>query len=381
MDQNPARHSAPLASDLKSKAGERILSVDALRGFDMFWIVGGEALVFGLTPLSNGPVISFLCKQLEHKEWAGFAFLDLIFPLFVFLVGVSLVFSLGGLVEREGKAAAHKRIFRRFVLLFLLGVFYYGGFSHYWPDIRLVGVLQRLALCYLFAGLLFCYLKPRALVAVCAAFLVGYWLLLCFVPVPDVGVVSVTMDHNWPRYIDDKFLPGEFCYGGWDPEGLLSTIPAVASCLLGVFAGLLLKNKTIPDKRKAYSLFLAGIVLMPLGYLWGLHFPVIKNIWTSSFVLVAGGYSYLLLGLFFTVIDLWKIQRWAKPFFWIGANSLTIYLLCNMVSFSALSQRFVGGDICKACNSYGNLVQAIVQMTLILLLVRFLYRRKIFLRV
>jgi predicted acyltransferase len=362
---------------------ERIISVDALRGFDMFWIIGGEALYLGLSPLRGNKFISFLCSQLEHKEWEGFAFEDLIFPLFVFLAGFSIVFSLGKLIVNEGKGAAYKRLVRRSILLFLLGVLYYGGFANLWPDIRLVGVLQRIALCYFFAGLLFCNLKWRGLLAVCVSLLVGYWLLLSFVPVPGLGTTSFSMDQNWAHYIDEHYLPGLRLYGNgtWDPEGILSTLPAISSCLLGVFAGMLLKNKNVSNPRKAAYMLAAGAILVTLGYLWGMQFPVIKKIWTSSYVLVAGGYSYLLLGLFFAVIDIWKVQRWAKPFIWIGSNSITIYMVCGIFSLWDLSLRFAGGDIQKALGSYGNLLVALVNMLLVFLFARFLYNRKIFLRV
>jgi predicted acyltransferase len=381
MNQTSVSSSVP--SNAHTPFSERIQSVDALRGFDMFWIAGGEAVLLGLAPLSSSKVVSFLCGQLDHKPWDGFAFYDLIFPLFVFLVGFSIVFSLGRLIEREGKTAAYKRLGRRFVILFLLGVIYYGGFSNMWPDMRLMGVLQRLALCYLFAGLLFCNLKWRGLLAVCISILVGYWILLSFVPVPGVGSPSITMDVNWAHYIDEHYLPGKRLYGNgtWDPEGILSTLPAISSCLLGVFAGMLLKNHTISNNRKAAYMFGMGVILVTLGYLWGMQFPIVKKIWTSSFVLVAGGYSFLLLAIFFTLIDIWKIQGWAKPFFWIGANSITIYMVCGIFSFWNLSERLVGGNICKSCNSYGNLLLATVNILLVFLFARFLYNRKVFLRV
>src|ERR1043166_5597443 len=166
----PAPVSGPIATTPETR---RVVSVDALRGFDMFWILGG-----------------FVGDQLEHVEWEGFRLYDLIFPLFVFIVGVSIVFSLTRLVEREGKAAAHKRVLRRFALLFVLALIYSGGVSHKWPDIRLLGVLNRIALCYFFASLLFLNLRLRGLVVACVSLLVGYWALMTFVPFPDVRRVD-----------------------------------------------------------------------------------------------------------------------------------------------------------------------------------------------
>src|SRR5437870_9738358 len=139
------------ATPAPASASQRLMSVDALRGFDMFWIIGADSLVSALNRMSRTRATSFLAGQFEHADWEGFHFYDLIFPLFVFIVGVSLVFSLTKTIERAGRSAAVGRVIRRGVILFVLGIFYYGGFSHDWPNIRLMGVLNRIALCYLFA--------------------------------------------------------------------------------------------------------------------------------------------------------------------------------------------------------------------------------------
>src|SRR5579859_1455875 len=175
---NPAP--APAASS------QRVISVDALRGFDMFWIIGASSLVFGLNQMTHSGPVAFLARQLEHAEWEGFHALDLIFPLFIFIVGVSMVFSLSRIIGQVGREEALKRIFRRSVLLFLCGIFLSGGMSDRWPDIRLMGVLNRIALAYFLAGLLFCCFIPRVLVAICAGLLIGYWALMTFVPIRDI---------------------------------------------------------------------------------------------------------------------------------------------------------------------------------------------------
>src|SRR6266446_2525150 len=171
-------------------AGPRLMSVDALRGFDMFWIIGADSLVYALNRMSQSGPTKFLADQLEHAEWEGFHFYDLIFPLFVFIVGVSLVFSLTKTVASAGRAEALKRVFRRGILLFVIGIFYSGGFTSAWPDMRLMGVLNRIALAYFFAGLLFCFFKPRALAGICASLLVGYWALMTFVPMRDIQLTK-----------------------------------------------------------------------------------------------------------------------------------------------------------------------------------------------
>ncbi len=370
----------------------RIVSVDALRGFDMFWILGGDSLGQALKEMSAGGSGAFAWmgnvfgNQFEHVEWAGFRFYDLIFPLFIFIVGVSLVFSLGRIVEREGRAAAHGRVGRRFALLFLLALIYSGGVSHQWPDIRLLGVLNRIALCYLVASLLFLNFRWRGLIVACVSLLVGYWALMTFVPVSGLGAGSFAPGANLANWIDLHCLPGKRWEGTWDPEGWLSTLPAIGTCLLGVFAGMLLKNSRVAPQRKSLWLAGVGVAMVVLGFLWGIQFPVVKKIWTSSFVLVAGGFSALLLGLFHQVIDVWGKQRWSTPFVWIGANAITLYFLENMLNYERLAARFVGGDVKafldgRVTAGAGHLMAAIVGLLLAIALAGFLYRRKIFLRV
>src|SRR6266550_9437742 len=169
----PAERQPPKPQPAERIQGQRLVSVDALRGFDMFWIIGADALVYALNQMSQTRPTRFLAYELDHAEWEGFHFYDLIFPLFVFIVGVSLVFSLGKTIAQAGRVEALKRVFRRGILLFLIGIFYSGGFTHLWPDMRLMGVLNRIALAYLFAGLLFCFFKARALAAICAGILLG----------------------------------------------------------------------------------------------------------------------------------------------------------------------------------------------------------------
>ena len=364
---------------------ERVLSLDALRGFDMFWIIGAEEVVHALAKVWPNSLFRFFAWQMDHKQWEGFGFYDLIFPMFVFIVGASIVFSLGRLVQTRGRPAAVKRVVVRGVVLYLLGILYYGGLSKHLWDIRLMGVLQRIAICYLATGLLFIYLRPKALLVVTIVLLVGYWAWLSFVPVPGVGHASFAERANWPNYIDKNYLPWFKWDKDYDPEGILSTIPAICSSLLGVFAGLLLRDGRQEPRRKAAILIGAGAVGVILGFTWGLQFPVIKKIWTSTFVLVAGGYSAMLLGLFYLVIDVWRVRGWATPFVWIGMNAITLYLIKEVIDFPMLATRFVGGpDSALRANVWhglGELVVYITGLALILLLARFLYRRQIFLRV
>ena len=368
------------------QGSQRLVSLDALRGFDMFWIIGGEEIFHALNQATQGQpshrTFEFIAGQLTHKTWEGFGFYDLIFPMFVFMVGASLVFSLGKLIATRGRGAALRRVIFRGVVLYVMGLVYYGGLSKGYHDIRWMGVLQRIALAYLFAGLLFCFLKPRTLAYVTVSLLVVYWALLSFVRAPGESRVSFAEGHNLTNWIDAHFLPGFKWDGDHDPEGLLSTIPAVASCLLGVFAGLLLKQGKMRPILKVLLLIGGGAISVGLGFLWGLQFPVIKKLWTSTFVLVAGGYSAILLGLFYLVIDVWKIRGWCAPFVWIGMNAITLYFFEHLFNFRGLAERFVGGEFGQhAFKGYQPFASALLAIVFVLLLARFLYKRQIFLRV
>ncbi len=202
---------------------------------------------------------------MHHVEWDGFRFYDFIFPLFIFITGVSIVLALPRLVEREGRYHAHLRVLRRALLLYALGLIFYGGIKNHWADIRYLGVLQRIALCYLFASLMFLNLNLRGLVVAFLSLLVGYWALLTFVPVPGIGAGSFAPDANLANWIDLHYLPGRLWDKTRDPEGLLSTLPAIATCLLGVFAGLLLKDERLEAQQKSAWLIGAGIALVLAG--------------------------------------------------------------------------------------------------------------------
>lgn len=422
-------------------ASTRLMSLDALRGFDMFWIIGADSLVYALNRISESGPTKFLADQLEHVEWRGFHFYDLIFPLFVFMVGASIVFSLSKIIAQSGRVGAVGRVLRRGLLLFVIGIIYSGGVSSPWPDIRLMGVLNRIALAYTFAGLLFCFFKPRALAAICGGLLVGYWAMMTFIPIRDIQLqkdhlavlaeqagdtalaaqfrevapgptnpsiikdspvwratekmYAATTNHvrgkfdmgyNLANHFDFEHLPGKKWDMFWDPEGILSTIPAVATCLLGILAGFILRGPEFTNDRKLLWLIGGGIVCVGLGWLWGMQFPVIKKIWTSSYVLVAGGYSAILMGVFYLIVDVWKCQTWCQPFVWMGMNSITIYLVKNFLGgFGRLASRLAGGDVktyldTHVTNGFGDLIVSVVGLLLAFWLVRLLYKRKVFLR-
>ena len=405
---SPAQNSSQAKSTDQPRS-RRLMSLDALRGFDMFWIVGGEELVHGLYKAWPAGPLGLVHQQLNHKAWAGVAFYDLIFPLFVFIVGASVVFSLGRMIEQDGMARTIRRVLWRSLILYFFGLLVYGGISKGVDHIRWLGVLQRIAICYLCTSLLYCAFRLKGLAVACASLLLVYWALTSFVPIRDFNLETghlkamqlepaspetrarflATKDFvrgrfedglNLTQQLDFLYLPGRKWDGAYDPEGLLSTLPAVATCLLGVFAGLLLKKGTVPDQLKVFYLLAAGIAGVVTGLLWGLQFPVIKKIWTSSYVLVAGGYACLLLAAFYQVVEIWQWRKWCIPFLWIGMNPITIYLASNLLPIEDLAGLLVGGPVKAALGPWGDFVTALVGMAMLLALVRFLYQRKIFLR-
>ena len=395
--------------------GGRLVSLDALRGFDMFWIVGAGAVVTAFGKMSDTPAAHFFSTQLSHVQWEGFHFYDLLFPLFVFIAGVSLVFSTDRAIARYGTARAVLRLARRCGALVLLGVFYYGGLSNRWPDIRLSGVLQYIGLASFFGGSLYIALRrPRALAAVCAALLLGYWALMAFMPFPDLRLDSESLaktvaqvgspepskvllsatrmvrghyeeGYNFANYVDYRFLPGKKINGAYESQPLLGILGVTCACLLGMLAGLWVRRPDVSDARKVWGLLAAGGASVALGFAWGIEFPVVKKLWSPSFVLVAGGYSALSLGLFYCIVEIWNKQRWCQPFIWIGMNPITLYLAHNIINFQTLAARFAGGDLERCLDAHvakgaGGVLLALAELGLTFLLVRFLYVRKIFIR-
>jgi predicted acyltransferase len=373
-------------TDPASKARDRLLSIDALRGFDMFWIIGGDQLAQALAKWSDSDVGRVVSEQFEHVAWEGFRFYDLIFPLFLFLVGAVLPFSLGKL-DGQGRGAVYWRIGRRTLLLFALGLLCNRVLQFDWANLRVAGVLQRIALCYGIAALIARNLSTRGLVVTLAAILLGYWALLANVAAPGRSPGDYSIEGNLAGWVDRHYLPGKIMkpyYGFGDNEGLLSTIPAVGTTLLGVLAGRWLRSGRGPWEKVA-GLGVAGAMSLAVGTAWGLRFPIIKNLWTSSFVLVAGGWSLLLLALFYAVIDVLRFRRWAFFFVVIGANAITIYVVPRFLDFGHAADFFLGGTYRLAgqwiSSDFREVLVVSGALALKWLFLLYLYRNRIFLRV
>ena len=331
---------------------QRVLSVDALRG-----------LTIALMILVNDPGDwGHVYRQLDHSPWNGFTLTDLVFPNFLFLMGASIVFSLESRIargDRKGTFALH--ILRRAATIFAIDLFLAAFPNFHWTHLRLFGVLTRIALCYLAVGLV-CLVTRRArtLVAIAAALLVGYWALMRFVPVPGFGVPThgfpiLDPEHNLAAWLDRAFTAftqrtlhtGTLYNHTHDPEGLLSTLPAIATTLIGAVAGVWLRRV---ETRKEYrtsgsitrdyclnGLMFAGISALAAGALWNFTFPINKNLWTSSYVLFAAGLSLLLLAVCYWAIDIRRLDeqpvgKWPMwPWLVFGSNAIAAYVVSDLI--------------------------------------------------
>jgi len=364
----------------RTSLGGRVASLDALRGFDMFWIIGGDAVVRSLPAIKDTPVTRFLASQVEHRAWAGFTFYDLIFPLFLFVIGAVLPFSL---LKRAGQGESrrrlHLRIVRRSLILIVLGLVAGGVLEFDFANMRWMGVLQRIGLCYLLVSILVLNTKKRTQFGVFAAILLLYWAALALIPVPHFGVGSMTPEGSLHTFIDQKVLPGRFpaeFYGPGDSLGVLSTLTAACSVLLGVFAGYWLKSERSAG-TKTLGLLLSGILCLGIGYLWGLVFPIIKHIWTSTYVLWAGGWCLLLMAAFYWVIDAQGHSRWAFFFTVIGLNAILIYFGQQVVDFDRIAGFFLSGVIANA-GAISPIILPVGALGVKWLGLRFLHRQRLF---
>jgi len=359
---------------------ERVVSVDALRGFDMLWIIGGGAILSSLVQVWKNPVTETIHTQLEHVEWQGFHFEDLIFPLFLFIMGVVLPFSISRRRQRgQSLPMLHLHILKRSVVLILLGLIYNNLLNFNWSEMRWPGVLQRIGICYFFASIIILHTKWRTQAIFIAAVLILYWLAAALIPVPGFGAGVMTPEGCLSSYIDQQLIPGELYYGYGDNEGLISTLPAICTVLLGTLAGHWLRsNRT--GSRKAAGLAIAGLACVVVGYFWGFVFPIIKIIWTSSYTLFSGGLCLMLLALFYWIIDVKGYRKWAFFFIVIGVNPITIYFLQRFVDFGGIAEFFLSGLVAHA----GQVAPLIIPCGLLAikwLLLLFLYRHKIFFKV
>ncbi len=371
---------APPAA-LPAIPGQRLASIDALRGFDMFWLMQEESgLILALAAALHLPFQAVLAKEFDHTPWVGFTFWDLIAPLFLFIVGLALPFAIQSRQRRgESRKTILVHILRRTALLIVLGLVFNGILQLNFSDFRYTGVLQRIALSYVFAAIITLLTGLRGQIAWTAALLLGYWAIMALIPVPGFGRNVLTPQGNLEGYIDRLFLPGKFCcYVYGDNEGYLSTIPSVATVMLGVLCTHLLQARRT-ERFKVLALLAGGVGSLALGLAWGTVFPIITRLWTSSYTLYSNGWCMLLFALFYWIMDVKGYRKWA---FWlkvIGLNALTIYLLQELFDFKHIADIFAAG-LAHHSGAYAALVMGVAIVASKWLFLYFLYRKKIFLK-
>ena len=366
-------------------ASARLYSLDALRGFDMFWIMGGEGIFIALASITGWPVLKWWAEQLDHVPWHGFVFYDMIFPMFLFIAGISFPFSLAKRIGRnDSRQSIYKHVIFRGLILVFLGLLYNNAVRFNLGELRYGSVLGRIGLAWMFAALIFMNTKLNTRIIWFTGLLVGYWILLLLFPAHDLGSTDIfSREGNLTSYIDRLLMPGKLYLGNHDPEGILSTMPAIGTALLGMFTGEFLLSDYLKNKplRRVLYLVIAAVVLMITGKLWNIVFPINKNLWTSSFVCWVGGLSLLLFAIFYLIIDIWGYKKWAFFFVVIGMNPITIYLTERIVNFRSASNFFFGGFAKILPETWTPFVNAVGVTTIAWVFLYILYKKKIFLKV
>lgn len=362
---------------------QRLQSLDALRGFDMLFIMGFASLVIALCGLWPGAFSDALAASMRHPKWDGLSHHDTIFPLFLFIAGVSFPFSLA---KQRAQGAAtgriYARIIRRGLTLVVLGVIYNGFFKLDFENLRWASVLGRIGLAWMFAALLFLNFGVRTRAVIAAAVLIGYGVLLCCVAAPDMpGAGPLTFEGNLVGFVDRQWLPGRLIYGTFDPEGLLSTLPAIVTAMLGMFTGEFIRREGISGSRKTLWIVVAGVMLLLVGLAFSGVLPINKKLWSSTFVCVVGAYSLLMFALFYYLIDVRGWRRWTLFFRVIGLNSITIYMAQRIVGFGRISDFFLGGVASKCPEAWAAVVNNAGYVAVCWLFLYFLYKKAIFLKV
>ncbi|MEM7381877.1 MAG: heparan-alpha-glucosaminide N-acetyltransferase domain-containing protein [Bacteroidota bacterium] len=359
----------------------RIVSVDIFRGLTIVLMI-----------LVNTPgTWSSVYAPFLHAEWHGYTPTDLVFPFFLFIVGTSIVFAYK---NKKADAAAYRKITIRSLKLIGLGLFL-GAFTISFPfikefsEIRFPGVLQRIGVVFFFAAILFLNFRWKTLIGICAFMLIGYWVLMGFVPVNGMESTFERAPNNLANYIDLNVLGTHMWKDDYDPEGLLSTIPSICSALLGIFTGLILTSK---QEQKVRLMVGIGGSLLILGHLWDIIFPINKALWTSSFVLVTAGWANMLLALIYYITDVRKIQ-FGSIFRYAGANAITVYFLSSFITklfysikvnedlslHGWLFETIFVQDFLSA--QFSSLLYGLSVVAFYVLLAYVLYKRKIFIKV
>lgn len=364
---------------------QRLKSLDALRGFDMLFIMGFSGLVASLCRLFPGTITDELALQMQHVSWNGLSHHDTIFPLFLFLAGVSCPFSLSkqramGMSERD----IYLKILRRMGMLILFGLIYNGLFDLNFEHLRWGSVLSRIGIAWAVAAILYVCCALRTRIVISLVILIGYGLLSKFVAAPDVpNADPLTMEGCLAGYIDRLLMSGHLYLGHFDPEGLFSTIPAIVTAMMGIFTGELIRTpqEKISGNQKTVYLLVTGIVLGLLAWIFNDALPINKNLWSSTFVCAVGSYSLIMMALFYYIIDVRGWQQWTFVFRIIGMNSITIYMGQRIIDFNSISNFFFNGLGNLFPQAWSSSIHLAGYVFISWLFLYFLYRQKIFLKI
>lgn len=311
---------------------DRLDSLDAFRGF----------AIAGMILVNNPGSWAHLYPPLRHAEWHGWTPTDLVFPFFLFIVGVAMTFSFARRLEGGDRRSLYASVVRRTLILFALGLLLSAFPTFELSGLRVAGVLQRIAVVYLLASLLVLNLSRRGLAWAAAVLLVGYWAAMALVPVPGSGSGDLTPEGNLAAWVDRLLLPGRLWKETWDPEGLFSTLPAVATTLAGVFTGHWIRSGR--DRSEiAAGMFTAGWAAILGGLVWGIWFPINKYLWTSSYVVFTAGAALQALAVCYWLIEVRGRRAWARPAIVYGLNSIAVFVLSGLVT-KLLYWIEVGGD-------------------------------------
>ena len=363
----------------------RLLSLDVLRGFDMMFIMGLSSVIAAVCGVFPGGEDCWIAQQMKHVEWVGLHHHDTIFALFLFISGMTFPFSL----EKKREKGLSDRaiildVIRRGLTLFFLGLVYQGFFQFHFDTLRLPSVLGRIGLAWMFAAILFCHTGKKTQWSIAAVILIGYFLLLRFIIAPDApaGAGPFTKDGNIAFYIDRLLIPNNILKPGvGDPEGILSTLPAIVTAMLGMFTGRYVKESSDSGRKKTLKMLAAAVLMAVVTLVWANWFPVIKKLWTSTFVLACGAWSIGLFAIFYYIID---VKGWKKGtvfFQVVGMNSITIYMAQKVIGFWPVTDFFFKGLSGIVPDSCAKLVLHIGYFTICWLFLYFLYRKKCFLKV
>lgn len=376
--------SEPRSKDTSSSPpSKRLLSIDALRGFDMLLIAGAGSFLVQLKGKTSISAVDWVAGQFYHPAWNGFSFYDFIFPLFLFIAGVSLTFSLNkGRSLGMTKATLYKKTFSRMIILILLGILFKNSPVPFFEpsQIRLGSVLGRIGIATFVATIIYLNFDFYKRIGVAAIILLLYYAALFLIPVPGYGAGDLSIEGNLVGWFDRTFLPGILKQEIYDELGLLTQIPALCLTVFGTLAGEIL-SKAWLDSKKIKYLAIAGIIGVIIGLIWDLHFPINKHLWSSSFVMLTSGLGFLSLLLFYVIIDVWKIRKWAFFFQVIGLNSLTIYFAFSFIDFRFTSKKLFSGLYAPLAEEWHSVFQAFGALMLVWVFLYILYRLKIFVKV